>query len=285
MIQKLILFDMKFLNIFCLSLIAAPVLFHACNEEESPSATGRNEVYDINSVSAENIMGTVSFIERTDGVVQIDVTLSGTQQGESHPAHLHFESAAEGGNIAVTLDPITGSSGTSSTEVTLLDNGAPVTYEELINFDGHINVHLSESQLATLLSQGDIGGNSLTGVRETYTLAEVDFPGTSGTVTFSERKNGFALASVQIQNDLPGTSHPTHLHFGAVGDGDVAKGLSRTNGDTGLGFTHMEVLDNSSSISYNDLIVFDGFVRVHWGPGEDSLKQYIAQGNIGSNAN
>ena len=266
------------------SLIVFAFLF-GCSEDDSPSATGRSEAFDLASVSGNNVQGSASFIERTDNVVQIDITISGTQQGDNHPAHIHFESATEGGVIALSLNPIVGSSGTSTTEVTTLDNGAPVTYQELINFDGHLKIHLSESELGTVLSQGDIGGNALTGERESYALAEVDFPGTSGTITFSERRNGLALAMVQIQNDLPGTSHPTHLHLGAVGDGDVAKGLNRINGDTGLGFTHMEALDNGSGISYEDLIVFDGFVRVHWGTGEDSLKLYIAQGNIGSNAN
>ncbi|MGI9543833.1 MAG: hypothetical protein ACR2MX_11270 [Cyclobacteriaceae bacterium] len=272
-------------HILYLSSFFVFTLLVACSEDESPSATGRSEAFELASINGNGVQGSVSFIERTDNVVQIDITISGTQQGDSHPAHIHFESVAEGGDIAISLNPIVGSSGTSTTEVTALENGAPVTYQELINYDGHLNIHLSESDLGTLISQGDVGGNALTGQRESYALAEVDFPGTSGTVTFSERRNGLALATVQIQNDLPGTSHPTHLHLGAVGDGDVAKGLNRTDGDTGLGFTHMEALNDGSSISYGDLLVFDGFVRVHWGPGDDSLKLYIAQGNIGSNAN
>jgi hypothetical protein len=32
-----------------------------------------------------------------------------------------------------------------------LDNGTAITYQQLLNFDGYINVHLSATNLATLL--------------------------------------------------------------------------------------------------------------------------------------
>jgi hypothetical protein len=34
----------------------------------------------------------------------------------------------------------------------------------LLNFDGYINVHLSATNLASLVAQGDIGQNELTAV-------------------------------------------------------------------------------------------------------------------------
>jgi hypothetical protein len=44
---------------------------------------------------------------------------------------------------------------------------AKITYQELLNFDGYINVHFASS-LATLVAQGDIGQNQLTGVSKVY---------------------------------------------------------------------------------------------------------------------
>jgi hypothetical protein len=38
---------------------------------------------------------------------------------------------------------VNGSSGKSKTLVTQLDNGQPISYEQLLNFDGYVNVHLS----------------------------------------------------------------------------------------------------------------------------------------------
>jgi hypothetical protein len=59
-----------------------------------------------------------------------------------------------------------------------------ITYQELLNFDGYINVHLSASSLATLVAQGDIGQNQLTGVSKVYPLGSVAVPAISGTATF-----------------------------------------------------------------------------------------------------
>jgi hypothetical protein len=41
-----------------------------------------------------------------------------------------------------------------------MNNGTAITYAELIDFNGYVNVHLSSSNLATLIAQGDIGANA-----------------------------------------------------------------------------------------------------------------------------
>ncbi|MCQ6468237.1 hypothetical protein NPN14_23720, partial [Vibrio parahaemolyticus] len=91
-----------------------------------------------------------------------------TIAGASHPAHIHLNTAAEGGDIALTLNAVDGTTGKSTTVLKALDNGTKITYQELLNFDGYINVHLSTSSLATLVAQGDIGQNELTGVSKVY---------------------------------------------------------------------------------------------------------------------
>jgi hypothetical protein len=55
-----------------------------------------------------------------------------------------------------------------------------------LNFDGYINVHLSATNLATLVAQGDIGQNELTAVSKVYALGSVAVPNISGTATFSK---------------------------------------------------------------------------------------------------
>jgi hypothetical protein len=54
-----------------------------------------------------------------------------------------------------------------------------------LNFDGYINVHLSATNLATLVAQGDIGQNELTAVSK-CSLGSVAVPNISGTATFSK---------------------------------------------------------------------------------------------------
>ena len=56
-------------------------------------------------------------------------------------------------------DPSMVSTGKSVTSANALKDGTAVTYESLLNYNGHINVHLSPTQLATRIAQGNIGSN------------------------------------------------------------------------------------------------------------------------------
>ncbi len=76
-----------------------------------------------------------------------------------HPAHIHNNNAATGGGIAFTFNVVDGDTGISNTQVETLDNSTAITYDEILTFNGYINVHLSASQLATIVAQGDIGSN------------------------------------------------------------------------------------------------------------------------------
>lgn len=150
------------------ALLAASASISSCNKNcDGPEPTMRNSqstqkaamtVYPLASVSDPNISGTVSF-QKVGNQTKITVELDGTTAGNMHPAHIHFNSAAVGGAIAVSFTDINGASGRSVTMVSELDNGTPITYEELINFNGYVNVHLSATQLSTLVAQGNIGSN------------------------------------------------------------------------------------------------------------------------------
>jgi len=56
------------------------------------------------------------------------------------------------------------------------NSGAAITFDELLNYNGYLNVHQSETNLGTLIAQGDIGQNELTGVNKVYTLNPVSDP-------------------------------------------------------------------------------------------------------------
>jgi hypothetical protein len=117
--------------------------------------------------------------------VSIELELLNTPQGGSHPAHIHLNNAADGGDIALTLKPVDGTTGKSTTTFKTLDNGSAITYQALLDFDGYINVHLSADKLATLVAQGDIGQNDLTDVSKVYALGSVAVAGIDGTATFT----------------------------------------------------------------------------------------------------
>jgi hypothetical protein len=105
--------------------------------------------------------------------VSIELELLNTPRRISSCAHLN--NAADGGDIALTLKPVDGTTGKSTTFKTL-DNEC-ITYQALLDFDGYINVHLSADKLATLVAQGDIGQNDLTDVSKVYALGSVAVAG------------------------------------------------------------------------------------------------------------
>jgi hypothetical protein len=86
--------------------------------------------------------------------------LEGTVEGGDHPAHIHSNNAATGGGIVLDLKNVNGATGMSVTSANALRDGTAMTYDQLIAYNGHINVHLSPTNLATRIAQGDIGSNA-----------------------------------------------------------------------------------------------------------------------------
>lgn len=263
----------------------------SCNNDDDsiidpPSNT---KEYTLSEKSDSGVSGTVTFTKNDDGSTKVVFDLEGTEDGNMHPTHIHFGNAADGGEIAVSLEAIDGATGMSTTEVTELEDGTSVSYEELIDFDGYINVHLSADELETIVAQTDIGENSLTGESVSYDLSEADITGVSGTATFEERENGETLVTIMLEGTEEGNSHPAHIHSGSVEDapGAIIITFNPVNGSTGLSVTNIAVTDDSEeedgeAITYEDLIDFDGYINVH--ESEDSLEILAAQGNIGANA-
>lgn len=272
----------KFLQITL--VLAVGLLTFSCSDDDNdgPVATGSNKIYALNSVSDPAISGQVSFTELSDGSTSVEIMLNGTPSGGSHPAHIHFNTAAEGGDIAVSLSSVDGSTGMSTTIVTATDDGMPLSYEELLNFDGYINVHLSADDLATLVAQGDIGQNELTGESKVYTLGEKDVDGISGTATFEARVNGEALATLALTGTPDGGMHPAHIHMNTAAEGgDIAFTFTMVDGTTGLSKSNLAALDNGDAFGYADVLEYDGYINVHLSANE--LGTIVAQGDIGQN--
>ena len=262
---------------------ASVVYFNACDDDDDgPSLTGDNKVYTLNSVSNPAINGTVTFAKRTDDAVLVTIQLSGTQSGSSHPAHIHNDNAATTGSIAVDFEPVDGATGRSETIIEQLNDGTPITYEELIEFDGYVNVHLSETDLSTLIAQGDIGENALTGDSKEYELGSVSDPSISGTITFDERENGEVLATILLEGTEEGNEHPAHIHNNSAAQGGgIAIDFNNVDGGTGMSKTNIAERNDGTPITYDELLQFNGYVNVHLSPSV--LGTLIAQGDIGQN--
>ena len=170
-------------------LFVSLFLITSCNEDEDfnfPVPNGNTTVFDLNEKAVTGISSKATFVENEDASITLVLDISGTPANGVHPAHIHFNSALEGGAIALSFNPVDGNNGKSVTTFTTLNDGTPVSYNDMINFDGYINVHLSEDDLGTIVAQGDIGQNDLTGNTTTYDLGEKAVPGISGNVVFSE---------------------------------------------------------------------------------------------------
>ena len=277
------------LNIYpriCISIMVLSVLLIGCGDDDGgatdPPLTGNSESYILASVSDPGISGIIEFAEREDGVTVITIELNGTRAGEDHPSHIHANTAAEGGGILVDLNNVDGATGMSTTEVTQQNDGTPLSYNDLINFDGYVNVHLSSSDLATLVAQGDIGQNELTGTAEEYSLFSRSDPNISGTATFAERVSGETLVTVQLMGTSAGGDHPTHIHANTAAEGGgIVVDLTNVDGASGNSKTNISELNDGTAITYTELIDFDGYINVHL--SSTDLATLISQGDIGQN--
>lgn len=253
-----------------------------CDDDDGPSLTGDNTVYALGPKSNPGISGNVTFSRQSDNSVLVTIQLSGTQSGGDHPAHIHADNAITGGSIVLDLTNVDGTSGRSETIVTALNDGTPITYDELLEFDGYVNVHASTSDLSTLIAQGDIGQNVLTALSRTYMLNPVSDPSISGTVKFEQRQNGEAVATITLNGTSAGNMHPAHIHRNAaIEGGGIAIDFNAVDGATGISRTNISQMNDGTAITYENLVDFDGYVNVHLSSGD--LGTLIAQGDIGSN--
>jgi hypothetical protein len=270
-------------------LIIIPFFFISCSDggysdpetPEPPETSELNsKIYTLGTIGDLGVSGTAKFIENSDATLSIELDLQNTPADGIHPAHIHFNTAVETGGIALTLEDVNGDTGKSTTSFTTLNDGTDITYLELLDFNGYINVHLSATELSTLVSQGDIGQNELTGETISYDLNERDVVFINGTVEFAERVNQTTLISINLTGTLAGGSHPAHIHDTATGD--IIAGLNPVIGDTGLSKTQVSSLVGGAAIIYTELLTTNAYVNVHL--SDDDLETIVAQGNIGSNA-
>ena len=140
--------------------------------------TGNEITYQLQQASDYDVQGAVTFKERRDGGTSIEVQLTGTEGKSQFPVHLHFGNIyTPDAEIASNLTPVLGETGHSSTLLQYLGGETKISYQELIQMDAHIKIHLAaygyDSQV--ILVAGNVGSNGIEISKETLS-GRVDIP-------------------------------------------------------------------------------------------------------------
>ncbi len=272
----------KIISTIVISTLTIGLLaFIGCKKDEKPTPDPNKTTYLLKVKDQLGINGTVTFTETSSTLTTITIDLNGGSAAD-HPAEIRMNSAIEGGITVLTLTPVN-SSGNSTTQVSKLDDNTPVNYNQFINFNGYLSIHESAGNLGTIIAISDIGGNELTSTQHSYALDTANASGVKGTALFEKRKNGSALVTISLTGTIAGDVNPAQIRLGSVatiGGGPVKRTLTNVNGTSGKSYTNVRALDDGTPITYDNWLVYDGYITVHYSTTNTSI---IAQGDIGSN--
>ncbi len=143
-----------------LSIVLIGVALVSCGEDEVEQ---RQSTFFLYRVGSTPINGVVTFTETAPGTVEVDIALQNTNEGLPFPAHLHFGTIGETGELAFRLNDVDGETGRSITilDKERLENGEIFTYDFLETMNGSVKIHLNDSFFRNIaVASGNIGTNS-----------------------------------------------------------------------------------------------------------------------------
>ncbi len=145
-----------------LALVLLITLVYGCDKEnnsETPDPTDpvNRVVYQLAGVTNSNITGKATFTRNEDNSTTVNIELENASS-VLHPAAINYNSIEQGGGLAITLNAC--ECAVSETVVTRLDNGNSINYDQLMVFDGHINIYESEVLNNVIIAQVNIGSNA-----------------------------------------------------------------------------------------------------------------------------
>jgi hypothetical protein len=130
----------------------------------------------------------------------------------------------------------------------------------------------------TETAKGDFTGNE-----STYPLLAGSIYAINGTVIFKEKTDGSTLVRLELSGTVGDLKHPVHLHLGDLStpDAAVAALLNPVIGKTGMSETILSKLSDETTITYHELIQYNGCVKVHLSDAGPDKNIILAGGNIG----
>lgn len=262
-------------SIVLLTMFSAVILLTTvgCKKDDPEK---QKTTYNLKAKDILGVTGTVTFTETSSTVTTVIIALVNAPAG-IHPANIYMNSVVENGAVSIPLNPVD-ANGNSSTEVTAK------TFAELIAYTGSIKIVKSSIEYDVIVAQCDIGGNVITTTSKSYPLATVGAFGVSGTALFEKRVNGNTLVTISLTGTIDGDEYPATINLGSVattGGGTPVKILNNVDGTTGKGYTNIQKLDSGVDITYDNWMVYDGYINVY--QTSIGLNNIICQGDIGSN--
>ena len=146
---------MKIKSSLAVLALLCVMVFTGCKKDNVEKAVILQSLeYPIYDVSGSGVSGTATFTQEDNGSTHVLIELDGANTS-TNPAYIRFNSADEGGDIAITLTVCECS--ISNTTITQLNNGNNITYEGLVALNGHITI---EDLNGNIVAVADIGANS-----------------------------------------------------------------------------------------------------------------------------
>lgn len=233
-------------------LIAGIALFSlsACQKNDS-SPNPRTKTYTIQTYPGFDVKGTATFTEilNTDSV-KLDVKLQGSSvtNVSLFPVLIREGTSLENGPLKFEIGNLDGSVGT-------LEKDLNISFSDLLNFDGSLDVYRNTTDTNSVIAQGEIGANE---VFTSYNMYDpLNTTQMNGQFRIYKRSTGAYLV-VGLDTSLLNTndvidSHPARVY---KADGTRDFDLSDVSGTSGISST------NITDHTYDDLIHYDGSIKV-----------------------
>jgi len=128
--------------------------------------------------------------------------------------------------------------------------------------------------IVALMTMGGCQKDDFKGSETSYTLKVQDVLGVTGSATFIETENNSTTIEL-VLTGAPSGDHPAELCMNTVAEGGAVVVTLNPVDNTGKSSTKL------SSMTYNQLIAYDGFIKVMKSSSEPLV--ILAQGDIGGN--
>ena len=137
----------------------------ACSDDDGPVSelTGNEMVYNlVSDPQYYDGSGTVTFQERIDEGVTIEISMDATGSGGVHPAHLHYGTYdVPDAEMAAMLNAVDATTGQSTTTIYKLLDDSKITYTDILSFDGSVKIHMDDGpNKKIVLTATNIGVNA-----------------------------------------------------------------------------------------------------------------------------